>query len=651
MSERKSQQGGGLFSDVNALRNGGGEEEEDEEEKERAKYDPNSLCGRIARSKPFEYSSLGIVCFNALYLGYDCDYNARWGKPEDLYASSLYGFIVLDNFFCLFFTGELIIRLIGYKEPMNAFLEKAFLFDLALVLMMIVETWVLAILGPIPAMKQASILRLLRLTRLFRMGKLMRYFPELQLIVKGMVAAVRSVACAAVLMLLVLYVFSIIFTNEYHQGHMADDDEDLPEVAFLFGSLGKSMRHLLIMATILDDITACVTAIRSSENMFMLMMFWACVLISSFTLFNMLLGILCEVVEATAEGERAKAEDLVLHETMLKFFAQMDTDKNGVITRQEFSLMSQDPKVSDHLDKLQIGRKSFEKYGELLFAPIDGKVPTLDYSEAINMMMRLRPGCTLNALDFGYFKAVILAGNKQIENYLNSLEEILVEAAGPIEEVPESESEPESPQSPPEEADEAEEVAPAKYDADRRRRLSSEDEKTLAVPGDKQVKKQILKADPKKRQGPHTFKSLARGRQAAFANIPSIETRWNAEDPVSPQSTSTSPSRSPVPRGARSAGHALASDRLSRLAEHRRLSIENRRAEVGHVSPKSPQRQLPVGSMIASMTYHNTVMNNQFSNNTLRQAGYANSNYINEADFAEGGDDDRPFSPQGFCFH
>ena len=50
------------------------------------------------------------------------------------------------------------------------------------------------------------------------MGKIMRYCPELQLLVKGMVAAVRSVSVALGLLMLVLYIFSIIFTAEYHQG-------------------------------------------------------------------------------------------------------------------------------------------------------------------------------------------------------------------------------------------------------------------------------------------------------------------------------------------------------------------------------------------------------------------------------------------------
>merc|ERR1719375_1893862 len=108
-----------------------------------------------------------------------------------------------------------------------------------------------------------------------------------------MVAAVRSVSCAGILLTLVLYVFAIMFTNEYHQGLQADDEVETDAEEF-FGSMGKSMRRLFIMATILDDITACTDAIRATKKLHMLFAFVACVLISSFTLFNMLLAILCE---------------------------------------------------------------------------------------------------------------------------------------------------------------------------------------------------------------------------------------------------------------------------------------------------------------------------------------------------------------------
>jgi hypothetical protein len=432
-----------LFGEVNRLSEGGHRETEDEKEaREKEKFNDKTLMGRIARNQIFEYICLGVICFNALYLGYDCDYNARYGKPDMLYESTLWGFMILDNAFCLWFSAEVIIRFCAYRSKWSAAKDKPFLFDLGLVLLMVVETWVLAFLGPIPAMKQVAILRLLRLARLLRMGRLMRYCPEMQLIVRGMVAAVRSVGCAAILLLLVLYVFSIIFTSTYHQGHKADDDEDLSEAEFLFGSMGRSMRHLLIMGTILDDITACCNAIRASGNMSMLMAFMVCVMVSSFTLFNMLLGILCEVVTQTQNGEQAKAEEKALNDTILNFFNLMDMDGNGMISREEFHRMESHEAIMHALEALNIDHTKFGKYAALLFTPKNpGEKPKgLCFEDATQLMYRLRPGQDVNKLDFGIFDCGIRRGNDDIRREIRELENILEEAAAIEAEAEEAEN-------------------------------------------------------------------------------------------------------------------------------------------------------------------------------------------------------------------
>jgi voltage-gated sodium channel len=424
---------GSLFTDINNLDKqlkAEDEDAEDAEEREKEKFNENTIAGRIARNKYFEYSTLGVIVFNALYLGYDCDYNARWGKPEDLYSSSLWGFMLFDNFFCAFFTFELLVRFVGYKSKFTACTDFSFIFDLLLVTMMIVETWILAFLGPIDALKQVSILRLLRLTRLLRMGKLMRYFPELSLIVKGMVAAVRSVGCAAILMVLVLYVFAIIFTQEYHQGLKADDDEDLTGAEVLFGSIGKSLRHLFNMAVILDDITACTNTIRTSGQIHLLFAFIVCVLISSFTLFNMLLGILCEVVEATQNYEQEKADASKLHDTMTQFFKAMDVDGNGEISKSEFLQMHHDKEVMGVLASMDINTAEFDKYAEILFTPEHEGQPdkVLDYAHAVAMMNNMRPGHSINCCDFKLFEKMVKTQNREIEEYLEAIEALLDEA-------------------------------------------------------------------------------------------------------------------------------------------------------------------------------------------------------------------------------
>lgn len=418
---------GMLFKEINDLRQA--PPLEDEDDLANLKFDSSTFCGRLAQNKFFEYATLGVIVLNALYLGYDCDYSTRWGKPEALYESSLWGFILWDNFFCAFFSFEVAVRFLGYRVKSDSCKDISFLFDFSLVFLMVIETWILAFLGPIEALKQVSILRLLRLTRLLRMGKILRYLPELQLIVKGMLAAVRSVSCAGVLLMLCLYVFAIIFTSEYHQGLKADDDVDLEPIEALFGGMGKSMRHLLIMATILDDITACTNAIRSTDNMVMLMAFMVCVVISSFTLFNMLIGILCEVMQATSDHERSSTAQTQISEVMLAFFATMDVNGDGNISAPEFIRMRDHPEVMASLAKLDIENAEFIKYAELLFAPkTEGDKPrSLQYQDAVAMIMRLRPGTPMNKLDFVRFKQEITKDSRKMHARLHEISELLDE--------------------------------------------------------------------------------------------------------------------------------------------------------------------------------------------------------------------------------
>merc|ERR1719265_2737752 len=85
---------------------------------------------------------------------------------------------------------------------------------------MIFETWIMMVLmlvaggGSSSGMGNASmlrLLRLLRLSRMARMARLLRSMPELLVLIKGMIAAIRSVFFTLVLLFLILYVFAILF--------------------------------------------------------------------------------------------------------------------------------------------------------------------------------------------------------------------------------------------------------------------------------------------------------------------------------------------------------------------------------------------------------------------------------------------------------
>jgi len=418
-----------LYKDINNLRKNPADAEAEADAAALAKLN-DSCFAAIVKNKVQEIATLGVIVLNALFLGYDTDYSARWSRPEGLYNQGpLWGFPFMENFFCVYFTLEVTVRFFAFKVKKDCLRDGWMVFDSTLVAVMIGETWILEFVGGGAALPiDMDMLRLLRLCRIARMGKLMRFFPELAIIVKGMVAAVRSVGCTAILMILVLYVFSIIFTDAFHQGKLADDDPDIAPIAGLFGSMGKSFRHLFIMGTILDDITACTNTIRTSDKPEPMMgAFFVFVLVSSFTMLNMLIGILCEVVTATSDGERARNTEMHIREAIGELFKQMDEDGNGNISRAEFMQMKDDVAVREALADLQVEAKHFDMYADLMFqTPEEGQaMPLMTMENTVNMIMRLRPGSKVSALDFASFQQAVFKNHAFIKSQIGRIDKMM----------------------------------------------------------------------------------------------------------------------------------------------------------------------------------------------------------------------------------
>merc|ERR1719478_1636219 len=118
--------------------------------------------------------------------------------------------------------------------------------------MMVLETWHMTIVmlatgaGSSGGMGDASILRLLRLlrlTRMARMARLLRAMPELMILIKGMVVAMRSVFFTLCLLCVIIYLFSIAFRQL---------TDGLPIGTMYFRSVPDSMASLLLRGTLPD---------------------------------------------------------------------------------------------------------------------------------------------------------------------------------------------------------------------------------------------------------------------------------------------------------------------------------------------------------------------------------------------------------------
>jgi voltage-gated sodium channel len=378
-----------------------------DEEKENAQYS-NSFFGKIAAHKYFELTTMFFICLNALAIGVDADYSARNHKPKNLYKGPMF-FIVIEFIFATYFTIELTIRFIAYSNKLHSLShDRWFQFDSCLVALMVAETWILPNFGDGGPFKGLSILRLLRLARISRMARLMRACPEMVLLVKGMAAAVRAVVWTVILLLLCAFTFAVIFTNEYHLGKLTD--EDATEAQIVFGDVGHAFFSLLIMGTILDDLTYCMDAVRSSGKDYMVLAFLFFILISSFMMLNMFLGILVEVVAQSSDGEKLRMQAEFFREAVNETVQEMDMDHDKKVTKREYFRMVETEKVFKTLEQMDVQRHHLDSYGELLFdgatRPNEGS--GLTYRTIADTVLRLRPDAPVQTLDFNALSNVYL---------------------------------------------------------------------------------------------------------------------------------------------------------------------------------------------------------------------------------------------------
>lgn len=292
-------------------------------------YKTSGLWVAISTNPYFEHATLSVIAFNALWIAVDTDLNNSEVLVE---AHPL--FIMAENFFCGYFFFEWAVRFMSFRRKRDGLRDPWFVFDSFMVTMMVLETWVMTFVlivmgGGGSGAGDASILRvarLLRLSRMARMARLLRSLPELMIMIRGMVAASRSVFFTLLLLILVLYVFAIAFTQLCSESNIGQK---------YFNTVPDSMFTLLIYGTLLDNIGALAREL-GSHQLYIAALFFIFVLIAALTVMNMLIGVLCEVVNAVAATEKEEMLVTYVNQKLQRVVSLLDADGGGTISKKEF---------------------------------------------------------------------------------------------------------------------------------------------------------------------------------------------------------------------------------------------------------------------------------------------------------------------------
>ncbi len=230
---------------------------------------PRARVARLVSSPRFHRVVTGLILLNAVTLGLE---------TSDTVTAAIGPLLeFIDGVLLLVFTAELALRIFAFR---GRFFRNAWdLFDLAVISL----AWA-------PVTGGLSVLRSLRILRALR---LLSVIPSLRYVVEAMLAALPGMGSIILLMGLMLYVFGVMATKLFGEG--------LPEQ---FGTLGASIFTLFQLMTLEGWVAEIVNPALQVEP-FALLFFIPFIIISTFIVLNLFLGVVVESIQTLRESRES----------------------------------------------------------------------------------------------------------------------------------------------------------------------------------------------------------------------------------------------------------------------------------------------------------------------------------------------------------
>eukprot|EP00930_Biecheleria_cincta_P042744 TRINITY_DN29412_c0_g1_i1.p1 TRINITY_DN29412_c0_g1~~TRINITY_DN29412_c0_g1_i1.p1 ORF type:complete len:783 (+),score=183.02 TRINITY_DN29412_c0_g1_i1:210-2351(+) len=332
-----------------------------------SQYKTKGIAQKIVRSTTFATVSIFLIFTNAIWIGIDTSYN---------YADTLYyadvPFIIIEQFFCSFFVFEIVVRFVAFRRACSALLDAWWLFDFILVCIMVLETWILftvtAMLdrrtGEVFDTSILRMLRLIRLTRVARIARLLRLFPEVMVLLKALMVAARSVFFTVLLLAVIVYVFAIAFVQLSNGTTLGSkyftDDNNLPSISAGMFSL---VVHGCLYSNLSDFAVMCF-----KEHVLFGMALVLFLVVGPWTVMNMLVGVLVQVVDIVAAAEEDMATRRLVIDQLMEAMVQLDENGDEMLSQDEFTGLLQMPDVISVFNEADIDVVALAKDPDIVFA-------------------------------------------------------------------------------------------------------------------------------------------------------------------------------------------------------------------------------------------------------------------------------------------
>lgn len=354
-------------------------------------YKESGCCSCIASSSIFQTLTLVVISLNTVWIAVETDHNHAAILIE---APPI--FQVVDNAFCFYFTFEILMRFGAFKVKLHAFQDGWFIFDGSLVLLMIWETWIsvglyLVLNQTTEASSGAGhssiirILRIFRLTRVARMARLVRGMPELMVLVKGMLEGIRSVSATMLLLVLIIYIFAVFFT-QLLSGTEAG--------AGCFDTVPEAMNCLLLQGVFADQASFLQNLQQFDIEYYLFMLSY--LVFVSLTVMNMLIAVLCEVVSVVAQVDKEENSMRELKSKIGDVLKSLGVPEGAQeVSKEHFSNLADNPEAVRSLHDVGVNVVALVELADFLFQDEEA----LGLAQFVEVVLQFRGSNTATVKD------------------------------------------------------------------------------------------------------------------------------------------------------------------------------------------------------------------------------------------------------------
>jgi len=226
-----------------------------------------------------------------------------------------------------------------------------------------------------------------RLTRAFRLQRIIRFIAALRMLVYSIMATLKSLLWAMVLLFMIIYVFGLAFTMEtldHIESAEGLGQSDVAKLTYEWGSLDVSMYTLF--QSISGGVSWRDPAVPlQSISILPTALFAVYIAFVYFAVLNVVTGVfVSSAVETTQRNPDLVAKSIIDNrracaDKLQQLFGALDEDGSGLITIDELELIAEDDLVKAYFQALQIDFRDAWTLFKLIDHSNDGAIKLDDF--------------------------------------------------------------------------------------------------------------------------------------------------------------------------------------------------------------------------------------------------------------------------------